>query len=77
MGRWMMAIRVEKSGELMMIYGIKDEPDAQEEWNTRRGKLGALLAAVATVTAAVYLVPHMPGFAVLSGTFKSILAAIW
>lgn len=73
-----MAIRAEKSGQLMMIYGkLDDEPDVQEEWNTKRRKLGALYTAVAIVAAAFILGPHMPGWAVVSGTFKSIVAAIW
>ncbi|HET9178036.1 MAG TPA: hypothetical protein VFQ24_06730 [Terriglobia bacterium] len=73
-----MAIRAEKSGQQMVIYGkLDDEPDVQEEWNTKRRKLGALYTAVAIVAAAFILGPHMPGWAIVSGTFKSIVAAIW
>lgn len=73
-----MAIRAEKSGQQMVIYRkLDDEPDVQEEWNTKRRKLGALYTAVAIVAAAFILGPHMPGWAIVSGTFKSIVAAIW
>lgn len=73
-----MAIRLEKSGELMMIYGKKDdEPDITENWRMRRRKLGTFCAAVAIVTVAIVFGPHMPGWIILSGTFKSIVAAIW
>jgi hypothetical protein len=72
-----MAIRLEKSGELMMIYGTQDEPDDQKEWNARRRKLAALVLAVAAVTATFYLGPHVPGHEVVSNAFKSVLTAIW
>ncbi|HEX5411706.1 MAG TPA: hypothetical protein VFZ27_07565 [Terriglobia bacterium] len=73
-----MAIRVEKSGELLMIYGKKDdEPDVQKEWSARRRKLGTFCAAVAIVATVFVLGPHMPGWALLSGTFKTIVTAIW
>lgn len=72
-----MAIRLEKSGELMMIRGIQDELDDQNEWKTRRRKLAAFLLAVAVVTATVYLGPHVPGHEVVSNAFKAVLTAIW
>lgn len=72
-----MAIRMEKSGELMMIYGTKDEPDDQQEWNTRRRKLGVLLTAVAAVVVAVYIGPHVPGHEIVSNALKSVVTAIW
>jgi hypothetical protein len=71
-----MAMRLEKSAELTMLHSIQDELDAQAEWNTRRSKLGVFLLAVAAVTAAVFAFPHMPGAAMLSNAFKSVLAAI-
>lgn len=72
-----MAMRLEKSGELMMIRGIQDELDDQAEWKTRRRKLAALLLAIAVVTATVFLGPHMPGHEIITNAFKSVLAAIW
>lgn len=73
-----MAIRAEKPGELMLIYGkLSGEPDVQAEWNTKRRKLGALYTAVAIVAAAFILGPHMPGWALVSGAVKSVVAAIW
>ena len=72
-----MAIRMEKSGELMMIYGTKDEPDDQQDWNNRRSKLGVLVVAVAVVAGVIYLGPHVPGHEIFSNAFKSIVAAIW
>ncbi len=72
-----MAIRLEKSGELMLIRGIPDEMDDQAEWNTRRRKLGAFMVAVAVGTAAVFIAPHVPGFEMISDAFKSVMAVIW
>jgi len=73
-----MAIRAEKSGEMTLKYGKSNgEPDVQTEWNTKRSKLGALYTAVAIVAAAFILVPHMPGWALVSGAIKSVVAAIW
>jgi hypothetical protein len=74
----MMAIRLVKSGELMMIYGTKDEePDAGQEWYTRRRKLTVFLLSVAIVTAAMVAFPHMPGAAMVGSAVKSFVAAIW
>jgi len=75
--RGTMAIRLEKSGELMMIYGTKDEPEDQKDWNTRRRKLGVLAVAVAAVAAVVFVGPHLPGYAMASHAFKSAVEAIW
>jgi hypothetical protein len=72
-----MAMRMEKSGELIMVYGNSDESDAQMEWNTRRHKLGVFVFAVVAVTAAVFIAPHVPGFDILSNACKSVVAAIW
>jgi hypothetical protein len=72
-----MAMRMEKSGELMLIRGIQDELDDQEEWNTRRRKLGVFVVAIAAVTAMVYFGPHVPGSEIISNAFKSVVAAIW
>lgn len=72
-----MAIRLEKSGELMMIYGTTDEPDPQEEWSQKRRKLGVLLFAVAVVALAMYLVPQMPGHVMINHVIKAVLAVIW
>lgn len=72
-----MSIRLEKSGELMLIRGIQDELDDQEEWNTRRRKLGVLVVAIAAVTAIAFLGPHVPGYEIISNAFKSVVAAIW
>jgi len=72
-----MSIRLEKSGELMLIYGTKDEPDDQENWDTRRSKLGVIAVAVAVVTAALFLGPYVPGHELVSNALKSIVAAIW
>lgn len=73
-----MAIRAEKSGELMLIYGkLNGEPDVQKEWNTKRRKLRAIYTAVAIVVAAFILGPHMPGWVFVSGAVKSVVAAIW
>lgn len=72
-----MAMRLEKSGELMRVYGTKDEPDDQQEWNTRRRKLGAFVAALAVVTAVLYLGPHIPGYQMVSSAIKSVVATIW
>jgi hypothetical protein len=76
-GRWKMAIRLEKSGELMMIRGIREELDDQKEWNNKRSKLGVLVVAILAVTAVVFIGPHVPGYAIVSNAFKSFVAAIW
>lgn len=72
-----MAIRLERSGELMMIYGTKDEPPEQRDWNTRRHKLGMLIVAVTAVTAVVLVGPYVPGYAIVSHAVESVVAAIW
>ena len=72
-----MAIRLEKSGELMMIYGTNDEPQNQNDWDTRRRKLGVFLVVVAAVAVLVFVAPHVPGHEVISNVFKSVVAAIW
>ena len=72
-----MAIRLEKSGELMFIRGTKDELEPQDEWYERRRKLEMLVVVLALVTAAIYLVPHLPGHELLSQAFDAIVAAIW
>jgi hypothetical protein len=72
-----MAIRLEKSGELMMIYGTRDDQDDQREWNTRRSKLGVFAVAVGVVAAVVFLGPHIPGYALISHAIKAVVKAIW
>ena len=72
-----MAIRMEKSGELMLIYGADDDSNDQNEWDPRRQKLGVLVVSVAVVTAAVFVGPHVPGFEIIRNAFKAVLAAIW
>ncbi len=72
-----MAMRMEKSGELIMVCGSHDEPDAQKEWNTRRSKLGVLVFAIVAVTAVVFVGPHVPGFEIFSNALKTVVAAIW
>jgi hypothetical protein len=72
-----MAIRLEKSGELMMIRGIREELDDQKDWNARRSKLGVLVVAILVVTAVVFVGPHVPGYEIVSKAFMSFWAAIW
>jgi len=72
-----MAMQMEKSGEWMMLRGIQDELDDQKEWKTRRRKLAAFLLAIAAVTAAVFVGPHVPGFEIISNALKTVVAAIW
>lgn len=72
-----MAIRLERSGELMLIYGTKDEPPEQQDWYTRRSKLGALVVALAVVAAVVVVGPYVPGYAIVSHALKSVVSAIW
>ncbi|MGA8183083.1 MAG: hypothetical protein WB819_05505 [Terriglobia bacterium] len=72
-----MSIRLEKSGELMLIRGIQDDLDDQKEWNTRRRKLSVFVVAIAAVSAMVFFGPHVPGYEIISNAFKSVVAAIW
>lgn len=72
-----MAIRLEKSGELMMIYGTRDDQDDQRDWNARRSKLGVLAVAVGVVAALFFLGPIVPGYALISHAIKAVVAAIW
>jgi hypothetical protein len=72
-----MAMRMERSGELIMVYGNNDEPDAQKEWSTRRRKLGVLVFAIVAVTAAVFVGPHVPGHEIISHALKTVFEAIW
>ena len=72
-----MAMRMEKSGELIMVYGDNDEPDAQKEWSTKRSKLGVLVVAIVVVTATVFIGPHVPGYEIISNACKAVVAAIW
>jgi hypothetical protein len=72
-----MAIRLEKSGGLTMIYGTRDDQDDQREWNTRRSKLGVFAVAVAVVAAVFFFGPHIPGYALISHAIKAVVKAIW
>ncbi len=75
-----MAIRLEKSGELMMIYGTRDEQEDQydqQEWHSRRSKLGVLAVAIGVVVALFLLGPHLPGHVLISHAIKSVISAIW
>ena len=72
-----MAIRLERSGELILIRGTKDEPKPENEWYERRRRLGVLVVALAVVTTAMYVVPNMPGREIFSQALHAILSAIW
>lgn len=72
-----MAMRLDKSAELMMMDGIRDELDDQKEWNIRRSKRSVFLFSILAVTATIFVAPHLPGWDIISNAFKSLIAAIW
>jgi hypothetical protein len=72
-----MAIRLEKSGELMFIRGIADEPGKSNKWN-KHIQLGLWLVLIMLVGGVLFMGPHaLLGWATVTHAFRSVLTAIW
>jgi hypothetical protein len=66
-----MAIRLERSGGLILIKGAPDPPVQKKSW----GGLGAWLALIAFVAVAVSAPHIISGWPVIAHTIKGFLAA--
>jgi len=72
-----MAIRLERSGELMLIRGTADEPDEPRNSN-KWVQLGLWLVLVALTTGVLFVGPHpLLEWAAVSHAFEYLMAASW
>jgi hypothetical protein len=72
-----MAIRLEKSGELMFIRGTADEPEKPKKWN-KYIQPGLWLALIMLAGGVLFMGPHaLLEWATVSHAFRSVLTAIW
>lgn len=72
-----MAIRLERSGDLIFIRGAHEEPPKPKRAIKRLRRLGLLVALIALVMGLLFAGPHMLGWPVVSHTFKAFVTAIW
>ena len=72
-----MAIRLEKSGELMLIRGMADEPEKPRQW-VKGIHLGLWLVVIALTSAVLFMGPHaLLDWATVNHALRSVLTAIW
>lgn len=71
-----MAIRLEKSGGLILIHGSPDPPVHKKWWQKVPGGLGPWLALVVLVGVAIGAPHIVSGWPVLAHTIKGFLAAV-
>lgn len=72
-----MAIRLEKSGELILIRGTADEPETPKKW-TKYVQLGLWLALILLASGVLFMGPDaLLDWATVSHAFRSVLTAIW
>jgi len=72
-----MAIRLERSGELIFIRGTADEPEKPRKW-TKYVQPGLWLALIMLASGGLFMGPHaLLEWATVSHAFRSVLTAIW
>ena len=72
-----MAIRLERSGELMLIRGIADEPEKPRKQN-KLITLVLWLALIVVVGGVLFVGPNAPlDWATVNHAFMSAVTAIW
>jgi hypothetical protein len=72
-----MAIRLEKSGELMFIRGTADDPEKSNKWN-KQIQLGLWLVLIMLAGGVLFMGPHaLLEWATVTHAFRSVLTAIW
>ena len=72
-----MAIRLEKSGELILIRGSADEPEKPRKW-IKYVQLGLWLVLIMLASGVLFMGPHaLLDWATVSHAFRSVLMAIW
>jgi hypothetical protein len=76
-GRVEMAIRLERSGGLILIRGTRDEPEEPRKW-IKYLQLGLWLALIMLASGVLFMGPHaLLDWATVSHAFRSVLTAIW
>ena len=72
-----MAIRLERSGGLMLIRGTADEPVKPQKWN-KQIQLGLWLVLIMLTGGVLFVGPHpLLTWVSVGHVFKAVLAAIW
>ncbi len=72
-----MAIRLERSGELIFIRGTPDEPEKPKKW-AHYIQLGLWLVLIVLAGGVLFMGPHaLLGWGTVSHAFRSVLTAIW
>ncbi len=68
-----MAIRLERSGGLILIHGGHEEPPKPKWGSKRHRRLALLVALIVLVAGLLFAGPHILGW----HTFKALPTAIW
>ncbi len=72
-----MAIRLERSGELILIRGAADEPEKPRKWR-KYLQLGLWLVLIALASGVLFMGPNaLLQWSTVSQAFRSVLTAIW
>lgn len=72
-----MAIRLEKSGELMLIRGTADEPE-KPKTRSKYVQLGLWLVLITLAGEVLFMGPHaLLNWASVNHALRSVLTAIW
>ena len=72
-----MAIRLEKSGELILIHGTPDPPAKKKWWDKKPRGLGMWLVLTLLVAAVLFAGTVVSGWPAVAHTVKGLLAAVW
>jgi hypothetical protein len=72
-----MAIRLERSGELILIRGTPDEPEKPRKWS-KHIQLVLWLVLILLVSEVLFMGPDaLLDWATVSHAFRAVLTAIW
>jgi hypothetical protein len=72
-----MAIRLERSGELMFIRGVPDEPEKPRKRN-KSIQLVLWLVLIVLASGVLFMGPHAPlDWATVNHAFRSVVTATW
>jgi hypothetical protein len=69
-----MAVRLERSGGLILIHGRPDDPEPPQ--NNKWAGVGLWLALIILVCGMLFIGPHALSLADVGHTFKSFLSAV-
>jgi hypothetical protein len=70
-----MAIRLERSGGLILIHGAPDPPEKKMWWTRKPRRLGLWLVLTVFIAGVVFAAPVVSGWPVVAHTVKGLLAA--